>query len=94
MPFMMIHHKVKDFDRWYEVYLEHGDARELAGSRGGAVYQTADDPNDVYVLLEWDDLKSARKFADSRNLKEVMQRAGVIGVPEVAFFSRGHESEV
>jgi hypothetical protein len=37
------------------------------------------------VLFEWDDLKKAQQFAQSPDLRETMERAGVVDRPDVYF---------
>jgi len=37
------------------------------------------------ILFEWDDLKKAQQFAQSQDLRETMQRAGVSDQPDVYF---------
>jgi hypothetical protein len=37
------------------------------------------------ILLEWDDLENARQFAQSEDLREIMQRYGVVGQPDIYF---------
>jgi heme-degrading monooxygenase HmoA len=39
------------------------------------------------VIMEWDSLDRARQFAQSAELREAMQKAGVIGRPEVSFLN-------
>lgn len=48
------------------------------GSKGGQLSRSADNPNEVIVVLEWSDLQRARRFANSEDLKKAMQRAGVV----------------
>lgn len=64
MPVMLIRHKVADYGAWKPLFDEHGTTRRANGSRGGRLFRSADDPNEVVVLLEWDDLERARFFAD------------------------------
>lgn len=85
MPSLLIRHTVVDFAVWKPVFDEHGMTRRANGSRGGWILRSADDPHEVFVLLEWDDLERARLFADSDDLREVMARAGVTGEPEIWF---------
>jgi heme-degrading monooxygenase HmoA len=61
------------------------DTRQASGSRGGRLYRTEEDPNNLVILLEWDDLQRAREFAQSDDLRETMQRAGVADQPDVYF---------
>ena len=85
MPAVLIRHRVADYAAWKPLFDEDGLTRRANGCRGGPLYRSADDPNEVLVLLEWDDLERARLFADSDDLRVAMERAGVIGPPEIWF---------
>lgn len=85
MPHILIRHKVKNYAKWKPVFDEHGAAREENGSWGGQLFRNADDPNELVIVLEWDSLEKARKFAQSDDLRKAMQRAGVIDKPDVYF---------
>ena len=85
MPFLLVHQKVQDYAKWKTVFDEHGSARGAAGSKGGHLFRSADDPNDVVAILEWDDLDKARQFVQSDDLRQAMQRAGVVGQPDIHF---------
>jgi heme-degrading monooxygenase HmoA len=85
MPYVLVRHKVQDYAKWKPVFDEHGVARKASGSKGGQLFRNADDPNDLAILLEWDDVKKARQFVQSEELKQAMQRAGVSGPPEILF---------
>ena len=52
---------------------------------GGWLFRNADDPNEILLLLAWDDLERARLFADSDDLHEAMTRAGVTDRPDIWF---------
>jgi hypothetical protein len=49
------------------------------------VLLSVDDPREVTIVLDWDSLEHARKFAASDDLKQTMQKSGVIGDPDVRF---------
>ena len=49
------------------------------------VFRSGDDPWEVLVLMEWDELERARQFAASDGLKEAMQNAGVTDDPTFTF---------
>jgi heme-degrading monooxygenase HmoA len=85
MPYLLVQHPVEDYDKWKRVFDEHATARKAAGSKGGVVLRDADDPNQVTILLEIENLADARAFAGSDDLREAMQRAGVTGPPNVSF---------
>lgn len=87
MPAMLIRHKVADYGAWKPVFDEYKLMRRANGSQGGRIFRCADDPNEVVILLEWDDLERARLFVDSDDLREAMDRAGVTGRPDIWFLA-------
>ena len=87
MPYLLVRHKVDDYARWRPIYDEHGATRKASGSAGGRVFRSATDPNEVVILLEWDDLEKARQFAQSEDLRQTMQRGGVVTQPDVYFLN-------
>jgi heme-degrading monooxygenase HmoA len=90
MPYLLVHHKVEDYARWRPIYDEHAATRKASGASGtaaGQVFRSAMDPNEVVILLEWDDLEKARQFAQSEDLRQTMQRAGVVDQPDVYFLN-------
>ena len=46
-----------------------------------------DTPNEVVALFAEEDVKKARELAGSRDLRETMQRLGVIDKPELFFLN-------
>ena len=87
MPALIIKHKVTDFATWLRAYEAHGPTRQAAGITGSVVCQSADDPNDVTVYFEVEDLDRARQFTQSADLAEKMQAAGVASAPEFQFLA-------
>ena len=85
MAYILVQQSVEDKNKWKAVFDEHKAVREAAGSKGGLVFRNADDPNHITVLLEVDSMEHARAFAGSSELREAMQKAGVIGPPKVIF---------
>ncbi len=85
MPYILVRHKVQDYARWRPLYDEHGSPRKAVGCKGTQVFRSADDPNEIIILLEWDDLAKARRFTQSPDLRDTMQRAGVLGKPDIYF---------
>jgi heme-degrading monooxygenase HmoA len=83
MPTVLLWYRVEDFARWYPVYIEDAAARRASGSRGARLFRNADDPDEVIVLLEWDDLERARQFVRSAALRAALARAGIADQPEV-----------
>lgn len=82
---MFVRHPVNDFDEWKKAYDDFDDERAERGVTGHAVFQAADDPEDVTVWHDFESLQAARDFAGSDRLREVMGRAGVAGEPTIWF---------
>lgn len=83
MAHILVRMNVEDYVKWKEAFDEDVGFRESGGSRGGHVLQNASDPNEVFVLLEWDTMDNLQQFAQSDDLKEKMQRAGITGPPDI-----------
>ena len=82
---LFVRHSVADYDAWRRAYDGAAEMQEAGGVRGKAAYQSVDDPADVTVWHDFDDLASARAFAESGELRAAMVEAGVQGQPEVWF---------
>ena len=85
MPYLLVRHKVDDYERWKPGFDEHGATRRESGGKGGYLFRNAEDPNETVILLEWDNLENARRFAQSEDLRETMQRVGVADRPDIYF---------
>jgi hypothetical protein len=85
MPYVLIRHTVADYPRWKRAFDGHGRARRSGGSKGGVLFRNAARPKEVFILLRWSDVRRAKKFAKSANLRKAMKGAGVRGRPEMFF---------
>jgi heme-degrading monooxygenase HmoA len=83
MPYILIRHKIEDYAKWRPDYDEHGATRKAGGCKGTHVFRNAENPNEIVILLEWDELENARQFIQSEDLREAMQRAGVADQPDI-----------
>jgi quinol monooxygenase YgiN len=85
MVHVIVHHKVKDYAQWKEVFEENAKVRKESGSKGGRIFRDERKPDNVAVIFEWEDIAKARTFFESKFLKSTMERAGVIGTPGIFF---------
>lgn len=83
MPFVIIRHKVEDFDHWKPVFDGHGATRAEFGSTGYHLLRSAGDSNELVMVFEFRDLEKAQELLTSDDLRETMQRAGVADQPDV-----------
>lgn len=82
---MFVRHTVQDYGAWRKAYDGFDGERRTMGVTGHAVFQAADNPNDVTAWHDFPSLESARAFVGSDRLKEVMRGAGVVGMPTIWF---------
>jgi heme-degrading monooxygenase HmoA len=87
MATMMIQQRVKSSSEWKKVYDSVADLRVLNGQISDQVFQDANDPTKVTVILHWKSMESAQKWAQSPELKATMEKAGVQGAPNVSFLN-------
>ena len=85
MGFLLIRHKVRDFNTWKIVYEAH--QRVEAGLTEKYLLRGADDENEVVILFEAQDLNRAKAFAASADLREKMQEVGVVDKPDIYFLN-------
>jgi uncharacterized protein (DUF1330 family) len=93
MAYVLIEHRVGDFETFRNVYLEDAARRGRLGSRGGRVFRVADDPGNVIVMLEWDSVEHARDFAGSLELEQAMEwSTSDVSTPRVTVLDMALES--
>jgi heme-degrading monooxygenase HmoA len=85
---LLLKHRVKDYSKWKPVFDEDRSTREKSGCKGWQLFHSLDNPNEIFILLEWDTKEHATMFIESEGLKKTMQDAGVVTKPEVHFFEK------
>jgi quinol monooxygenase YgiN len=82
---MFIKHRVADFAKWKPVFDDHEGTRRESGVTAHSVHRDADDPNVVIIAFRVGSIARAREFVASPDLEAAMERAGVVGPPEIWF---------
>lgn len=85
MTTLFVRHQVKDFTAWRQAYLDAAPLQKRAGVLAESVYQAEDDPNDVTVTHEFTSFAEAKALVGSAELRETMDKAGVVGTPTIWF---------
>jgi hypothetical protein len=85
--YILIRHKVRDFSQWKPGYDAHLPKRNEAGLTEKYLLRGAKDPNEVIILFEVKDMKRAEDFAGSLDLRETMQKVGVVDKPDIYFLN-------
>ncbi len=85
--FMLVRHRVRDFSEWKRGYEAHLPKRAEAGLTEKYLLRGANDSNEVVLLFEAKDLSRAKTFAESVDLRETMQKLGVLDRPDIYFLN-------
>ena len=88
MATMFIRHTISDYKAWRKAYDDFTPLQKAKGVTAQAVYQAADNPNDITVTHEFGSVEAAQAFAKSDELKKAMQGAGVVGTPTIWFTNK------
>lgn len=76
---VVMKHEVKDYKTWKLHFDEHNQLRIDAGLSDRLLAYAFDNHNIVYVVNAVSDLKKAKAFFNSKELKEKMKESGVVG---------------
>ena len=86
MGMMIVRHKVRDYGQWRPIFDRHADMQKRAGLVNPRVYHSADsNKSEIVVVFDTEDTKKAKDFAASADLKEAMEKAGVLDTPTIYF---------
>jgi quinol monooxygenase YgiN len=85
---MFVRHTVSNYKDWRKHYDEFSATQKAKGVTAQAVYQAADNPNDITVTHEFANVQAAQAFANSDELKKAMHGSGVVGAPTVWFTNK------
>jgi len=85
---VIVTHKVKDFDAWLKVYDGEGKEKRMSeGMVDVVLARGIDDPNLVQLVFDITDMAKAKAAITSAEKKKLMMSAGVEGAPKIVFYS-------
>ena len=80
---LIVRRKLKDFDAWRGLVNDMEGTRRDHGSLGMTVYRNAVDPNEVTLVIDWDDKKPWRNYFDRPDVQEALKASGTVDITEV-----------
>lgn len=93
MTKVFIRHKVADFGRWKQVFDDFLSQRKAGGELSYTLGHIPNEPNDLCLTFEWDNIDNANAFFASEELKAAMQGAGVTEQPLIIVFENTVEGQ-
>lgn len=93
---IMIKHTVANYDKWRKEYDAHDSVRQAYGISHFVIGRGMEDPNKIIIIDKMTDVMKAKEFSALPSLKGVMKKAGVMGVPEFAYYDviRNDDSKI
>jgi len=88
---LIVRHRVADFDAWKKVFDSMFEIRKAHGWTQATVYRDAQDPNMVTIVNRMKDLDGAKRYGGSKELKDGMAKAGVLGAPEILMLDQADD---
>jgi heme-degrading monooxygenase HmoA len=85
MTNLIVSQKIGDLNRWKKAVNDGLAFRKASGELSFRAFRSVDDPSHITVLCEWKSLAQAKEFTQSKELRERMEGAGVIGQPEFIY---------
>ena len=82
MKYMLVRHKVADFEVWKKVFDSHGEAQKEAGMVVEKLMRNTEDPNELFLLLKVTDSEAAHAFVNTPAAEEAADLAGVLDDPD------------
>jgi heme-degrading monooxygenase HmoA len=83
--------KVKDFSTWKKGFDELYQTRRKYGEKSFSVGTIHGQPNNFYIITEWDNVEKCKTWINSPERAEAMKKYGVIDNPSVTFLDEVHQ---
>jgi hypothetical protein len=77
--FAVVRLRVENYERWKPGFDEHEPVRVRHGAKGHQLLRSADDPNDLMIVIRFASRGGAITFFESVSLLTAIERAGVVG---------------
>ena len=89
MPHMLVIQQVESYSQWRPAFDALDDKRSTNGVIGKPyIFRSGDDPWQILILLELEDLEQGRQFAASNSFKEQMCSNASDSEPQVYFLNQ------
>lgn len=80
---VFVRHTVEDFDKWHAGYREYYPLQVELNMSGDAVHRDAEDGNRIIVVHDFATMDDVKRYMSLPNLKDLMDKIGVTGQPEI-----------
>ncbi len=78
MTYMLCRNRVVEFSRWKSVFASHQSAHREAGLKLVKLWQSVEEPNNVFFLFEVASVEKAREFIGNPEAAKAGEASGVL----------------
>jgi len=93
MAFIYLRYKIENYKKWKTAFNDAFEMRKKGGEKSYRVFRSPDNPKEMVVLQEWNSMVSARRFIKSKEVRQCMEKAGVVGKREIFFLKEVPQSD-
>jgi hypothetical protein len=83
MAFVVARFQLDDYDRWKRERFDQDPAGRQQAAKGHRILRNADDPNEVFVQVEFDSADSARSFREKLMSSGALDGINILTQPTV-----------
>jgi hypothetical protein len=88
MSYVLVRHKISDYKKWKAVFDCNIPPRGPNGFKPGQIFRNADDPSELLLLFETDDMNKVRNFFKMHDFHAEVAKAGVLDEPSIFFLEK------
>jgi hypothetical protein len=77
LPYIIVRNRITDYAQWKTGWDEAVATRRDGGVKSEQVFRNPGEPNEVLLLLEYESMDQARRFAASDSLREALKDSGI-----------------
>lgn len=92
MCHVLVKIKVDSYAKWKYAYDKRSTMRKESGFKNALIFRNFEDPNEVVILFDWDNLPNARKYMESDNLRKYLKDADA-KIVDISYLSK-HETSI
>jgi hypothetical protein len=75
MAYVPVQHKIGKWSEFEPIFRGDAEGRKRLGSKGGTLFRNVKDPENLFVVFEWDGVERAKAFAEGLETHEAMEWA-------------------
>jgi heme-degrading monooxygenase HmoA len=75
MTYVLVQHKIGKWEEFESIFKDDAPRRKRLGSLGGKLFRNIQDPQNLFVTFEWDNVENAKRFAEGLETNEAMEWA-------------------